>query len=348
MYFIKLTLRPGAQFHLGNAVPFVDAVLHDTDEFIHSDTLYSAFMNIGFKIGFGNAVKKALESSVQISSAFYLLENKNGQPICFLPRPTLPLLNPALPYKEIKKIKFVSKGIFEKSIPYEELNNNKKVVTGNNWIALKEEIYKLLDEGNEEKAKNIKLFDIVNLPQVCVHTDKQENKFYQVGNLRVADNQTYFNDLNVCFYFLLNGELSPELKMIINLLPHEGIGGQRSTGCGLFESVEIKERSDFENFDGERKMTLSLIHPTANDQDALNESAFYKTLVRGGRILWPHFDQTPEIRLKQVYMLSEGAVFSQPPTGNIVSISQGLSVDHEYLRYGKAFLINIPKTLSYV
>lgn len=331
MQIVKLHCRPGLQFHLGNQVPFESSVLHDTESFIHSDTIYSAILNIADKIGFADEIKEAFDNNLNISSAYYMLERKNAQ-VYFLPRPTVPFTNTELPYKDIKKIKFVSAGVFEKAYGFDKWENNIALVTGNNWIATHEEMQKLLKQDDlVKKAKFIKLSDIVNLPQVCVHTTSQENSFYHVGNLQIADNMDINADIHVHFYFLLEGDISNSLRTVLHLLRDEGIGGQRSTGCGLPTDISITP-SDIK-FGGEANMSLSLVG--FNNQPELDHNCYYQSLTRGGRKI------NANNRLKQVVMLKEGAILNSSIKGDVIDIAN--SKDKPYLRYGKAFLVNIPK-----
>lgn len=343
MHLAKLKLRPGAQFHLGNHVPFDQSVLHDTDQQIHSDTLFSALVNIAAKFGMADAIVDELQSNNRISSAFYLLENGTNQPIYFLPRPSIPLINCSDTYKFIKQKAFVSKGIFEKGIAANQWKNSEDIIFGNNWIATIDEMKVLLgDKFDAEKAKNICLFGKANIPQVRVHTDQDEDNYYQVGNLQIADNRDLFDQLEIHFYFLMEKAPSVEMQTVFNLLPHEGIGGQRSTGCGQVLSVEVKETTFFDSLKGEFQMALSKVIPTKEDFALMNENTFYQTTVRGGRIL----NNAQNKRLKQIRMIDEGAVFEQPIEGSVADLRPDID-EMPYLRYGKAFLIQIPKTLCY-
>jgi CRISPR-associated protein Csm4 len=342
MYLVELHLRPGTQFHLGSQVSFDKAVLHDTDSNIHSDTLFAAIVNISAKIGYEEQIVDELENRNFISSAYYFLEYGNNRPLYFLPRPTVPILENAN-YKKIKSIAYVSKGIFENEIPVNQWFDSTKMIWGNNWIATIDEMQTLLgDMYNDGRVEQIRLFDKVNIPQVQVHANQNEDNYYQVGNLQIADNLDLFRGLKVHFYFLLKHEPSDELKTVFNLLQHEGIGGQRSTGCGQVVDVKIFESKTFEGLKGDSRMALSKVIPTTNDIQLIGQNSFYQTTIRGGRLV----DNPRQIRLKQVCMIDEGAVFERDITGSIVDLRPDAS-QMPFLRYGKAFLINLSKNLSY-
>ena len=344
MHLIKLDLRPGSQFHWGNRVPFDQSVLHDTDRQIHSDTLFSALVNIAAKIGKAKELVDELQTQNTLSSAFYLLENGSNPQVFFLPRPTVPLIDSGDTYKFIKQKAFVSIGVFEMGMAmnqWKDKTDSNKLIAGKNWIATNKEIKELLGaEFDLEKIKNIKLFEIANIPQVRVHTTEEKHNYYQVGNLQIADNRDLFENLQVHFYFLLKKTPSDLLKTVLNLLPHEGIGGQRSTGCGQVLSAIGTETERFNSIKGDSFLALSKVIPTNEEVSLLGKSTYYQTSVCGGRII----DNTQNLRLKQVRMINEGAVFENIIDGTIADLSPNAE-DTPFLRYGKAFLIQIPKTL---
>ena len=334
-HLIKLKCLPGAQFHLGESTPFEDSVLHKSSEIIHSDTLYSALVCLAAKIGIENPDQ--ILGTGRISSCFYTMEKGNNN-IFLLPRPTVPLFGD-ISYKEIKKIKYVSLGVFESEIPtrlwFDKINRNcyhKDLVAGNNWIATKAEFQKMNIEF--EQADKLKLYQMQTLPQVKVHTDEKINNLYQVERLQIADNKLIDKNLNIHFFFLFEGELSGDLITVLHLLKDEGLGGQRSIGFGLFSGIEII--SGIKNFDfgGNAYINLSLLSPHPDEFDEL-KNCHCQTILRGGRNL------STGGCLKQVLMLKEGAIISKTLNGNIVDIS--INTDGSSLRYGKSFPLLIPK-----
>ena len=335
MHLIKLKCQSGSQFHFGESTPFEDSVLHKSSEIIHSDTLFSAMVCLAAKIGLKNP-EKILGNSY-ISSCFYVMEKENNH-IFFLPRPTVPLFGEAA-FKKIKKIKYVSLGVFRTKKPikswFDSINQDRShydLVAGNNWIATKSEFQRLNIELT--LADKLKLYHIQTLPQVRVHTDEKINKLYQVERLQIADNSLIDPKLNVHFYFLLHGELSNDMRTIIHLLQDEGLGGQRSIGFGLFSGVEIISGIKEFDMEGDKYINLSLISPHQDDFDYLKLS-YYQPIIRGGRNL------STGGTLKQVLMLKEGATVNNKIKGNIVDIS--IDADGTNLRYGRSFLLLIPR-----
>ena len=310
MYRIKLAVRPGAQFHLGRTTPFPDSVLHDTDTVIHSDTLFSALINLAAKIGYAEELVHQFEKDLKVSSGFYLME-VGDRSLCFYPRPSIPLRN-EWAVKKIKRIQFVSPEVLS-SYGFEDWFSHPDLITGDNWIATTRELKDLLGAGKFESLtttidangyaviQQIRFYGLVNTPQVSVHSTDEEGRFYQTGNFQIADNRHLHEKLLIHFYFLLDGEPDELLRTVLGLLKDEGVGGQRSTGLGLFECVEMDEKVKLP--EGEYSMSVSLINPIAEETTQLVESSFYRTMIRGGR------KKTKGQRLKQVRMITEGAVF---------------------------------------
>jgi CRISPR-associated protein Csm4 len=323
--------------------------MHTSSEMIHSDTLFSAMINIANKIGVVDKVIREFDEGVTISSTFYFMERKE-QKVFFLPSPTVPLSG-NLPFKQLKSIKYVSEGIFREGIEMKiwfgaDGSVATQLVRGDNWLATRSEMEKLLEGSDWQKPEELQLYHLANIPQVKVHTVEKENSFYQTGNLVIADNREFDPDLSIGMYFLMAGAASKELRTVIHLLCDEGIGGQRSTGCGHFEQVKIQE-SPFANLQGDESMNLSLVSPT-REQVPLLKDAYYKTIERGGRRI-PYRGKNSsgekrELRLKQITMLKEGGILPQNVRGCIADISPDFNESTvPYLRYGKAFPITIPK-----
>ncbi|MFA8300751.1 MAG: type III-A CRISPR-associated RAMP protein Csm4 [Hyphomicrobiales bacterium] len=350
MKVIKLDLKPNTQFHLGGNTPFLDSVLHTTDTIIRSDTLFSAIINIAAKIGAAQQLIDLFkEDAVSISSGFYMISVKDKN-IYFFPRPTIPLSND-LEVKKIKKIKFVSPLVIQ-DYSFNDWFNNGNLINGSNWIATKEEFSELfsVEKNNFDSfvksnlsttPDNIKFYQTQNIPQVCVHQETQEDSFYQNTNLFISDNRYIHPDLNINFYFLLKGELSQELNQTLALLKDENIGGQKSTGCGQIQDINIYDDDLFNtiNTDNKYQMSLSLISPDIknNENNSLDEFSYYQTILRGGRTT------ALDGKLNDIRMITEGAILNKNITGNIPKLGESKE-KQDYLRYGKAFYIPINKS----
>jgi CRISPR type III-A-associated RAMP protein Csm4 len=335
---IKLKCRSGTQFHLGESTPFEDSVLHKSSEIIHSDTLFAALVCIAAKIGLTSPEKILGEG--RISSCFYMMEKEDNN-IFFLPRPTTPLFG-EMPFKTIKRIKYVSLGVFNSEIPLRSWFDTKHndtphedLIVGNNWIATKKEFETL--NINLSDASKLQFYQLQTIPQVRVHTDEDKNNLYQVERLQIYDNSSIDDKLTIGFYFLFDGELSDSLNTVIHLLRDEGLGGQRSIGFGLFSEIKIVVDTKIFDLRGDKYMSISLFSPEGEDFDELG-NCFYQTILRGGRNL------ATDYYLKQLLMIKEGAVINGKIKGNIADIS--VNKDLPNLRYGKSFPLTIPDIMQ--
>lgn len=332
---VKLNCRPGSQFHLGENISFRDAVLHTSSNHIHSDTLYSALVNVASK--FGIADPKNILKDCIISSVFYAI-TKDDNIIYFLPRINVPLYGMDN-FKEIKKIAFVSPNVYKTGIPVRYWLDQPDFVLGKNWIATKSDF----EHWNIdfESLKKIELFQLMNRPQVKVHSNQNRSNFYQSENLHIADNSHIDNDIKVSFYFLIKGEMDDVLqKLIFDWLPLEGIGGQISTGSGQITSAEPMSAEVFNiSEDGNCMINLSLLSPVQEDD---LQRAYYRTKKRGGRSVGN------SLFLKELLMIEEGALFENEVNGTIQDLTPTTyPIEGEiFYRYGKSFLLNLPETLK--
>jgi len=331
MKAVVLKCRPNSEFHFG--VPSVDqnSSLDTTSVIFHSDTLFSAIINTVAKVfpddvelfinlfGYGNYSPK-----IKVSSGFYCIELQ-GKMIYFLPKPIDYNLEITDNHKLVKKVMFVSTEIWKQNIRPIDWEK-KAVILQDKFVVSKEEW---------QNKRNYRVYHTNSVPKVHVHKpDKEDSIFYQT-NLIIADGKQYVDNSSVHFYFLLEEELNEEdkkkLLTILNLLPIEGIGGERSSGCGKFENIEF--RDDFPtDFVGNRRCSVSLSIP--QDISEFKQFQYYNLVTRGGRNIGFNNQY-----LKKVKMILEGAVIESNAQGSVVDISPQSQKD--YLRYGRTFSLPI-------
>ena len=330
---IILQCRADSKFHSGKIRVDTTNMLEDTSEILHSDTLFSALVNLAAKV-MPNQVEDLIAAfrahEIKVSSIFYCLENK-GKYIYFLPKPlNFNVVQSGADRKSVKKINFISKGVWEqKTEATHWFDESKCTVLQNKFVCLNEE---LLDLGiKQEQGKYIEIFHTSATPKVHVHKEisDKENRYYTQANIHIADNESI---VQVHLYFLVNENLNAALKNRLNtlfaLLPHEGVGGDRTSGSGIFEDT-CEQPFSIRNQDG-KAVSLSLTVPADDAEFAAFES--YEFCIRGGR--QTHQDGT----LKRVRMIAEGAVLNSADVhGTIVDISS--SSNAPYLRNGKCLTL---------
>lgn len=326
-YRITLKVNPFDRFHIGERVPYGDTVLQRSSRIIHSDTIFSALVNI-FKKVYGDPqpiIDLFERDGAQLSSAFYLLQKDNAKVMLF-PRPCLPITNEDK-YKDIKRISLVSEGVLKQMTQIPDLTSD--TYWGDHGWKITNSERSLLQLHADERKKVVEsfpLFEEDTMPHVKVHTKEEDGRFFNVGYLYVAQAPS---NVSIHFYILLKlSEEFPQLLTCIKLLEHEGLGGERSSGSGLFRGIDIEEWN--EPFpESSLGLSLSLVNPTSSE---LSKCRYYQVLQRGGRKVGS------KERLQIINMLQEGAITEKVVKGRTVDIS---APSLKSLRYGKSFLINI-------
>ncbi|MEP7372576.1 MAG: hypothetical protein ABI675_04255 [Chitinophagaceae bacterium] len=342
MKAIVLHCEPGSRFHFGKYAPDDDTALNDSDDIMHSDTLFAALINTYQEV-FGDAqelVNAFDEGHLSISSLLYCLQ-QNDQYTWLLPKPICFNLFASDDYKEFRDIRFISKGVWENlQLPssltdaklYHYFGNTQTVLTG-------DEIKFPAEYNDGEKIKwlldRVKLSRLNTLPKVKVRDTPEERGIYQLTVTEIADNSHLKIGLSVHLYFLtdddnLSKEIAEKFFLVINMLPYTGIGAERST-IGKIERIEVVNdwKIGLENADTDLMSSVSLFSPLQND---LAKMKYYKTIMRGGRRLGRGDDEEKRF-LKSVRMISEGAILHKDCEGCLADVSPG--ADKTYLRNGK-------------
>jgi CRISPR-associated protein Csm4 len=339
MEAIILKCKPNSQFHFGQVAIDADTSLNDTSEFIHSDTLFSALINLAARMysekevenliqAFGYNAFENTKPEVRISSAFYCLQ-KGESVVYFLPKPLNCQLEKGTNHKELKAIEFISKSVWEKGLKADEwFDRAQCCIVQKNFVLTCEEANLMNVTVTQEVYKTHAL------PKVAVHNDTKENSFYHQSNIQIGN----LGETQVHFYFLLSkdaslkSEIATQIDALLNMLPHVGIGGERTAGCGLFEDIDKKGFSianDHQCF-----ITVSLTNP--RDKDEFKHFMQRNIVPRGGR-------QTGnDGLLNKVNMITEGSVVKIINIeGRILNISTS---PHPYLRNGISF--TLPYSIS--
>jgi CRISPR-associated protein Csm4 len=148
-------------------------------------------------------------------------------------------------------------------------------------------------------------------------------------------------------YFLVefpdaDAELESQLRIALELLGEEGLGGERSSGAGRFIPTWEALSDDWQaavNFDqGNRHSLISLFWDKRITPYWLDAQARYALQERGGWIASPSGRQ---LRRKMVRMFAEGSVFSQVPRGQLADVTPAGFTQHPVYRNGIAFSLPI-------
>lgn len=318
MEFTVCKLKLKGPLHLGSK----EAIQEESDEYIHSDTLFSAICNC-FRLLYG---KKELETLLElfqqykspfvISSAFPFVENTLLFP---LPK------HLKLP-EEFKKVEFISDEIFRKIIKNDSISA-------------------FLREAN-----------LVQDKRVLMHYERGKEKAIWYVNSEVprvvldrktsASNIFYFSEVQYAedcgLFFLIDWktqEYQNQFRGALNLLTHEGIGGDRTSGKGLFDKPKFEEFSaTTPESPSKYFISLSLYYPLKEEIGSV-KSGWYELIKRGG---WIYSIESQTLRRKGIRMLSEGSVL--PDIGNkgkLKDVTPDVLKAHRVYRYGLPFKIPI-------
>jgi len=343
-----MNIKPNSRFHFGNISVDSDTALADTDEYLHSDILFGALVSNLSQIKPKPEIESFIEAfnngNILISSAFYCIEKtelSSDDPdkyLFFIPKPVTATstidLNNYDKIKGIKKIKFITYKTLEIEPENWELNNS--IVM--HPIEYKEINDYVLSQGNFsfKEEINIAFYNKISTPNVNIHlSNKNAGHPFVVTSLQISDLSFY--GLKVHFYFLYNIKDKSQcanFELATQLLAYNGVGGERSSGCGFIDGIKEAEYIPpyFSSLDIDKfQMTLSKVIPK-NEKELSNFSAL-NTSIRGGR----NSEKGP---FRKVRMINEGSIFSQNVVGENVELGT------EQIRYGKCISMNIPQMYS--
>lgn len=346
----------------------------DPSRIVHSDTLFSALCR-NYRRLYGNRALEGLLEAVisgefRLSSGFHGLrihsdpkgDREELGTVYFLPRPRKRLELEEESRERAKKNPKLLEGIRYLSLKaFEKLARGKKLAVSEELIV--DEAY-LLDEADRSRLglesptdgkdllDRVGLFERVDEQKAVVDRAGGDSDTFLSPKVRAkasryrAEGHRYLLEPTV--YFLLDyGPDLPEKKLLaaVRLIADQGLGGDRSTGNGLFEEVEIAETSrrfsDLIDPDGSGPwMSLSLLFPARNDfkeieSYSLIERTFYiESPDAGGRMG------------EKIRFLEEGAVCGSRVEGSIEEVSpEGFEKRyHPVYRYGRGLYCSLNVT----
>lgn len=317
-----------------------------TLEQLHSDTLKSAIFVCALQLYGAKLIDKSFLSKFRISSAFPFYSSKEqDKTFYFFPKPEVI----KLPFqingsdsgyeKELKKVRFIEKGLFQ------ELLNG---ISINNPVTLKREniqdsfatgqdidLRKILARENCDAITKSEPYQHVHIPRDF----GSDSKPYYVDKI-------YFHE-NAGLFFLLeaSGEVKKQVMSAIKLLADNGIGTDRNIGNGQFEYNEEAMSLDTPDENTAKyQLNLSLYCPEKDEiQDDITKS-FYGLTKRGGYISSPEKPEHQTIRKRSIYMFTEGSIFpksnSSQRKGKIVDLKPSYdTLNHPIWRDGQPIFV---------
>jgi CRISPR-associated protein Csm4 len=307
-------------FHSGVHLGSREGALEETDYFIHSDTLYSAFFH-GYRLLYGQeSLERMLWLFLEdappflISSAFPFWEG-----ILYLPTPK----NQITADKKAKKVVYLDRTSWSLLLTgtslMEVLSNPDTSTIPRTGIT----------SGSGEDKQPWKLVDA---PRVGLdrRTNHPGERYFHCGEVHYEDRSGLY-----CIVDIRNRDYQRPFEAVWRLLADEGLGGDRTVGKGHFRYPVIEEFSLEVPNDAKGSVAISLYYPSAKERSGFQESA-YDLVERRGYIYSP---EGQSLRRKTVSMFTEGSVFPSPPErkGALVNVTPSVFNAHHVYRSGIFF-----------
>lgn len=295
----------------------------ETETMIHSDTLFSALMSL-WNHFYDDDIKQMCESPPFLLSSCFPFKTDNY----FFPRPMVRIgqegEDDPKKGKQLKKVKFISKPLFESLLKGEtfEFDYDRTFQNGAFWT-------------DTNQSEQDWVFTEREIPRVLIDRSTSASDIFYFAEILFEEDSGLF--------FLVRfreKKIRPKFEAILRLLGDEGIGGDKRVGKGLF-SVESGDDFDL-TLPGKADgfLTLSLYYPTEAELADILEDASYNLVSRKG---WIHSPGAMSLRRREVRMFSEGSVFdapNQPIYGVspcVLKDNPELGIGHHIYRYGLAF-----------
>jgi len=348
MKYLAVKIKPESSFHLGEREKWSEG----SRTYFPADTIFSALCH-AYLLLYGEVdhfINEFIENAPPflLSSAFPCTKDDDY----FFPLPKNKFILP----EDIDKLKII---IAEKhgernagmdikrikKIQYVNLRGLSILLAGGSLLDL---IIKSSDDPEiktfpvvfdgllREKEKSLeKLWSIENVPRIALNrlTSHPGENFFHFGLVYYGEESALFIVVK-----LIRPEWESKLKAMFYLLSHEGIGGDRTCGKGLFKKPEFSEINLPIIPAGQGLYCLSPYFPAASERSGLAHG-YYELEERKGYIYSP-FGRS--LRRRSIRVFREGSVFPGDieRRGSLVDLTPDAFKVHKVYRY--ALLFSLP------
>ncbi|MBW2030051.1 MAG: type III-A CRISPR-associated RAMP protein Csm4 [Deltaproteobacteria bacterium] len=311
-----------------------------TEQVIHSDTLFSSIMTLWPHFYPEDDVESLCQEPPFILSSAFPFKGQSY----FFPRPFVKIgkrreKDGAKVGKKIKDVKYVSLPVLESILQGKgeelEFRDADTFQDGKFWD---------IGAGDNPDYDSL-IFAEREVPRVTIDRHSNASEIFYFSEL------VFEKDAGLFFLakFLEKGARK-KLEAVLRLLGDEGIGGDKRAGKGLFH-LEIAE--DFkvplppkpDSF-----VCLSLYYPKKEEfKGGILGGASYNLVSRSG---WIHVPGAMSLKRKSVRMFSEGSVFGSigksvyGENPRVLDMSEDLGLKHNIYRYGTVFTLPMVKENS--
>ena len=372
MYLVKMIPGKRSEFKIGKGHA------EDIDPIIHSDSLFGALCNNYKKLYGNNALVTFIDkvkNNIKISSCFHGLDiyklidgkKKLQDSIYFFPRPMKKLVLDQESEKRInespkalKRVQFISEEVIKKIQNNEKIVINADLVIDNQYLIDEKDYMKLglmpyLNDKTKERVLNclskVHVYKTIEEQKVNVDRTLETSDTFIAPKIQIQKSEYFVKDeviisnyvINPFFYFIIECEnsIDKELNAAITLIEDEGIGGDRSSGCGFFEKIEINlinnEFKDLFTKGTNFCMNMSLMFPRKED---------FKNIKRFNLIDRTSFitsSKNKSFITRKIRLIEEGSIFREKLKGDLVQVApeEFKSKYHDVCKYGFGFYLPI-------
>jgi len=216
-----------------------------------------------------------------------------------------------LRFKDLKKVAFVSGGIYRRLLEgkslAEVLPGSRPLQAGKVWL-LEDEYGQLPGETVNGKVKITKIWELEKRPRVTIGRIGQTSTLYHIGAVHFARQCGLWFGVR---WLDANGEHHQRFESLLQDLADAGLGAERSSGYG--HAQEVKQTGTLELPDPQDGpwTILSRYLPTEDEIPALQAEGAAYTLERVGG--WLDSPQRRGQRRRTVNMLAAGATLGPLP-----------------------------------
>lgn len=340
MQLMAYPLRPRAPFHFGVRGVGVEA----TALTARSDTVFSALCITIRELGDLAELERFLQQ-------FPTRQEPNRDPplllsaglpyadsVRFYPRPLLPvpgLEGDPAEQKAQKKITFVSETIFKDWVTGADLlphyTRANLLHGGTVWVTADERT-ELADQFFDPETAKVKMWTVDDVPRVTVDRATSASAVYQAGQVRFAPGAGLF--ILVLWH---DDGWRDRFWDVLLALGDAGLGGERSSGYGLFTPLETQSLDLPDVIGATRWVTLASYWPMPGQEEVLKPGAAYDLGLRRG---WMGSPDGRNLRRKGVHLLEPGSVLRTVPEcavyGGLADVTPEVFNAHTVWRYGLA------------
>lgn len=339
---VILNFKDNSKLHIGK----------NLEEYISSDRMYSMIINaLSYIIEEEELEKiiKDINAKVKISSAFLGLK-VNDKQIDFLPKPCV-LIRPSETSKEIeeknienrkkyKKISWISVKAYENISSQYNKKDEFSDYSFDNGIIFGKQYYIEDDELSREEKLMLQNYnpiksDFIQRNVIDRYSRESLNTYYESFK-RISHYKNNTVNIEPYFYFFVDDEEGILKNEYLRSLEFISLGGKRSLGAGVVESVNIIDNVTLNNCDSNLYVNLSMIYPK-HDKEELDKIEKYNLEERNGFIF---SKKSINEKKSTIRMIKEGSIFNDRIEGKIFTYTSDFGIiNHPVYVYGKAFLI---------